>query len=99
MRDSEILKVNPSELLEATKQELRETKRELRSACDAVYGLSSELGELRIQLSFVKDKIQLANDRNRLILNSFTWKLGYLLMTPWRLSLWVFKHLRRVIKN
>ena len=87
MSSSEIRKVDPSDLLEATKQELLATKRELRTACDAVYGSSAELGELRAQLKLAKDEIRAAHDRNGLILNSFTWKLGYLLMTPRRLLL------------
>ena len=87
MSSSEIRKVDPSDLLEATKQELLATKRELRTACDAVYGSSAELGELRAQLKLAKDEIRAAHDRNGLILNSFTWKLGHLLMTPRRLLL------------
>ncbi len=87
MSSSEISKVDPSDLLEATKQELLATKRELRSACDAVYGSSAELGDLRVQLNLAKDEVKSAHDRNMLILNSFTWKLGYLLMTPRRLLL------------
>ncbi len=87
MSSSEIRKVDPSDLLEATKQELLATKRELRTACDAVYGSSAELGELRAQLKLAKDEIRAAHDRNGLILNSFTWKLGQLLMTPRRLLL------------
>ena len=87
MSSSEIRKVDPSDLLEATKQELLATKRELRTACDAVYGSSAELGELRAQLNLAKDEIRAAHDRNGLILNSFTWKLGHLLMTPRRLLL------------
>ena len=87
MSSSEIRKVDPSDLLEATKQELLATKRELRTACDAVYGSSAELGELRAQLNLAKDEIRAAHDRNGLILNSFTWKLGQLLMTPRRLLL------------
>ena len=87
MSSSEIRKVDPSDLLEATKQELLATKRELRTACDAVYGSSAELGELRAQLKLAKDAIRAAHDRNGLILNSFTWKLGQLLMTPRRLLL------------
>ena len=91
MSSSEIRKVDPSDLLEATKQELLATKRELRTACDAVYGSSAELGELRAQLNLAKDEIRAAHDRNGLILNSFTWKLGHLLMTPRRLLLRVLK--------
>ena len=87
MSSSEIRKVDPSDLLEATKQELLATKRELRTACDAVYGSSAELGELRAQLNLAKDEIRAAHDRNGLILNSFTWKLGHLLMTPRHLLL------------
>ena len=87
MSSSDIRKVDPSDLLEATKQELLATKRELRTACDAVYGSSAELGELRAQLKLAKDEIRAAHDRNGLILNSFTWKLGHLLMTPRRLLL------------
>ena len=87
MSSGEIQKVDPSDLLEATKQELLATKQELRTACDAVYGSSAELGELRAQLNLAKDEIRAAHDRNGLILNSFTWKLGQLLMTPRRLLL------------
>ena len=87
VRSSEILNEDPLDLLNATKQELFATKRELRSAVDAVCGLSSELAELRFQLDLAKDKMHIAQHRKRLILDSFTWKLGYLLMTPWRLLL------------
>jgi hypothetical protein len=76
--------------LEATKQELQATKQELLAASDAVYGSSAELGELRAQLNLAKDEVQRARDRNVLILNSATWKLGHLLMTPRRILLRVF---------
>jgi hypothetical protein len=69
--------------LEVTKQELQATKQELLAACDAVYGSSAELGELRAQLNLVRD-------RNTQILNSVTWKLGRLLMTPRRILLRFF---------
>jgi hypothetical protein len=95
MSSSEISKVDPSDLLEATKQELLTAKRELRSACDAVYGSSAELGELRAQLRLAKDEVQSAHDRKMLILNSFTWKLGYLLMTPRRVWLRILKIRRK----
>ena len=76
--------------LQATKQELQATKQELLAACDAVYGSSAELGELRAQLNLAKDEVQRARDRNTLILDSATWKLGHLLMTPRRILLRVF---------
>ena len=76
--------------LEATKQELQATKQELLAACDAVYGSSAELGELRVQLNVAKDKVRRAQNRNKLIVNSATWKLGYLLMAPRRILLRVF---------
>jgi len=76
--------------LQATKQELQATKQELLAACDAVYGSSAELGELRVQLNVAKDKVRRAQNRNKLIVNSATWKLGYLLMAPRRILLRVF---------
>ena len=76
--------------LQATKQELRATKQELLAACDAVYGSSAELGELRVQLNVAKDKVRRAQNRNKLIVNSATWKLGHLLMAPRRILLRVF---------
>ena len=76
--------------LQATKQELQATKQELLAACDAVYGSSAELGELRVQLNAAKDKVRRAQNRNKLIVNSATWKLGYLLMAPRRILLRVF---------
>ena len=79
-----------SNQLEATKQELQATKQELLAACDAVYGSSAELGELRVQLNVAKDKVRRAQNRNKLIVNSATWKLGHLLMAPRRILLRVF---------
>ncbi len=76
--------------LQATKQELQATKQELLAACDAVYGSSAELGELRVQLNVAKEKLRRAQNRNKLIVNSATWKLGHLLMAPRRLLLRVF---------
>ena len=76
--------------LQATKQELQATKQELLAACDAVYGSSAELGELRVQLNVAKDKVRRAQNRNKLIVNSATWKLVYLLMAPRRILLRVF---------
>ena len=76
--------------LQATKQELQATKQELLAACDAVYGSSAELGELRVQLNVAKDKVRRAQNRNKLIVNSATWKLGHLLMAPRRILLRVF---------
>ena len=76
--------------LQATKQELQATKQELLAACDAVYGSSAELGELRVQLNVAKDKVRRAQNRNKLIVNSATWKLGYSLMAPRRILLRVF---------
>ena len=79
-----------SNQLEATKQELQATKQELLAACDAVYGSSAELGELRVQLNVAKEKLRRAQNRNKLIVNSATWKLGHLLMAPRRILLRVF---------
>ena len=79
-----------SNQLEPTKQELQATKQELLAACDAVYGSSAELGELRVQLNVAKDKVRRAQNRNKLIVNSATWKLGHLLMAPRRILLRVF---------
>ena len=76
--------------LQATKQELQATKQELLAACDAVYGSSAELGELRVQLNVAKGKVRRAQNRNKLIVNSATWKLGHLLMAPRRILLRVF---------
>ena len=76
--------------LQATKQELQATKQELLAACDAVYGSSAELGELRVQLNVAKEKLRRAQNRNKLIVNSATWKLGHLLMAPRRILLRVF---------
>jgi len=76
--------------LQATKQELQATKQELLAACDAVYGSSAELGELRVQLNVAKEKLRRAQNRNKLIVNSATWKLGHLLMAPKRILLRVF---------
>ena len=84
-----------SNQLEATKQELQATKQELLAACDAVYGSSAELGELRVQLNVAKDKVRRAQNRNKLIVNSATWKLGYLLMAPRRILLRVFNIRRK----
>jgi chromosome segregation ATPase len=81
--------------LQATKQELQATKQELLAACDAVYGSSAELGELRVQLSVAKDKVRRAQNRNKLIVNSATWKLGHLLMAPRRILLRVFNIRRK----
>ena len=88
MSSSEIPKVDPSDLLEATKRDLREAR-------ETVYELSAELGELRVQLNLAKNEVQSAHDRNRLVLNSFTWKLGYLLMTPRRVWLRILKTRRK----
>ena len=71
-------------------QELQATKQELLAACDAVYGSSAELGELRVQLNVAKEKLRRAQNRNKLIVNSATWKLGHLLMAPRRILLRVF---------
>ena len=88
MSSSEFPKVDPSDLLEATKRDLREAR-------DTVYELSAELGELRVQLNLAKNEVQLAHDRNRFVLDSFTWKLGYLLMTPRRVWLRILKIRRK----
>ena len=81
--------------LQATKQELQATKQELLAACDAVYGSSAELGELRVQLNVAKEKLRRAQNRNKLIVNSATWKLGHLLMAPRRILLRVFNIRRK----
>ena len=70
--------------------QLEATKQELLAACDAVYGSSAELGELRVQLNVAKEKLRRAQNRNKLIVNSATWKLGHLLMAPRRILLRVF---------
>jgi len=70
--------------------QLEATKQELLAACDAVYGSSAELGELRVQLNVAKEKLRRAQNRNKLIVNSATWKLGHLLMAPKRILLRVF---------
>ena len=88
MSSSENPKVDPSDLLAATKRDLREAR-------ETVYELSAELGELRVQLNLAKNEVQSAHDRNRLVLNSFTWKLGYLLMTPRRVWLRILKTRRK----
>jgi hypothetical protein len=88
MSSSENPRVDPSDLLEATKRDLREAR-------ETVYELSAELGELRVQLNLAKNEVQSAHDRNRLVLNSFTWKLGLLLMTPRRVWLRILKIRRK----
>jgi hypothetical protein len=88
MSSSENPKVDPSDLLAATKRDLREAR-------ETVYELSAELGELRVQLNLAKNEVQSAHDRNRLVLNSFTWKLGLLLMTPRRVWLRILKIRRK----
>ena len=80
MSSSENPKVDPSDLLEATKRDLREAR-------DTVYELSAELGELRVQLDVIKEEVRETRDRNWVIINSFTWKLVQLLLTPKRLLL------------
>jgi hypothetical protein len=78
MSSSENPKVDPSDLLEATKRDLREAR-------ETVYELSAELGELRVQLDVIKEEVRETRDRNWVIINSFTWKLVQLLLTPKRL--------------
>jgi hypothetical protein len=80
MSSSEIPKVDPSDLLEATKQDLREAR-------DTVYELSAELGELRAQLDSAMDDYQQTRDENTAIVESFTWKLVQILMFPKRILL------------
>jgi hypothetical protein len=80
MSSSEFSKVDPSDLLEATKRDLREAR-------DTVYELSAELGELRVQLDVIKEEVRETRDRNWVIINSFTWKLVQLLLAPKRLLL------------
>lgn len=78
MSSSENPKVDPSDLLEATKRDLRE-------ACDTVYELSAELGELRAQFDAINEEVQVTRQWNLTIVNSFTWKFVHLLLTPKRL--------------
>jgi hypothetical protein len=80
MSSSENPRVDPLDLLEATKQDLRE-------ACETVYELSAELGELRVQLDVIKEEVRETRERNWVIINSFTWKLVQLLLAPKRLLL------------
>ncbi len=80
MSSSEFPKVDPSDLLEATKRDLREAR-------DTVYEFSAELGELRVQLDVIKEEVRETRDRNWVIINSFTWKLVQLLLAPKRLLL------------
>ena len=80
MSSSENPKVDPSDLLEATKRDLRE-------ACDTVYELSAELGELRAQLDAIIEEVRVTRQLNLTIVNSFTWKLVQLLLAPKRLLL------------
>jgi hypothetical protein len=80
MSSSENPRVDPLDLLEATKRDLREAR-------DTVYELSAELGELRVQLDVIKEEVRETRERNWVIINSFTWKLVQLLLTPKRLLL------------
>ena len=80
MSSSEFSKVDPSDLLEATKRDLREAR-------DTVYELSAELGELRAQLKSAEEEVRVTRDWNLTIVNSFTWKLVRLLLAPKRLLL------------
>jgi hypothetical protein len=80
MSSSEIPKVDPSDLLEATKRDLREAR-------ETVYELSAELGELRAQLDSAIDEVRQTRDWNLTIINSFTWKLIQVLLTPKRILL------------
>jgi hypothetical protein len=80
MSSSEIPKVDPSDLLEATKQDLRKAR-------ETVYELSAELGELRAQLDSAMDDYQQTRDENTAIVESFTWKLVQILISPKRILL------------
>jgi hypothetical protein len=80
MSSSEIPKVDPSVLLEATKRDLREAR-------ETVYELSAELGELRAQLDSAKDDYRQTRDENTAIVESFTWKLVQILISPKRVLL------------
>ena len=80
MSSSEIPKVDPSDLLEATKQDLREAR-------ETVYELSAELGELRAQLDSAMDDFRQTRDENTAIVESFTWKLVQILISPKRILL------------
>jgi hypothetical protein len=80
MSSSEIPKVDPSVLLEATKQDLSEAR-------ETVYELSAELGELRAQLDSAMDDFRQTRDENTAIVESFTWKLVQILMFPKRILL------------
>ena len=80
MSSSEIPKVDPSDLLEATKQDLREAR-------ETVYELSAELGELRAQLDSAIDEVHQTRDWNLTIVNSFTWKIIQVLISPKRILL------------
>ena len=80
MSSSEIPKVDPSDLLEVTKRDLREAR-------ETVYELSAELGELRAQLKSAEEEVRVTRDWNLTIVNSFTWKLVRLLLAPKRLLL------------
>ena len=80
MSSSEFSEVDPSDLLEATKRDLRESR-------DTVYELSAELGELRAQLKSAEEEVKANREWNLLVVNSFTWKLVQLLLAPKRLLL------------
>jgi hypothetical protein len=80
MSRSEIPKVDPSDLLEATKQDLREAR-------ETVYELNAELGELRAQLDSAMDDFRQTRDENTTIVESFTWKLVQILISPKRILL------------
>ena len=88
MSSSEIRKVDPSDLLEATKRDLRESR-------DTVYELSAELGELRAQLKSAEEEVKANREWNLLVVNSFTWKLVQLLLAPKRLLLRVLNIRRK----
>ena len=80
MSSSEIRKVDPSDLLEATKRDLREAR-------ETVYELSAELGELRAKLDSAKDDFRQTRDENTAIIESFTWKFVQILISPKRILL------------
>ena len=88
MSSGEFPKVDPSDLLEATKRDLREAR-------ETVYELSAELGELRVQLDVIKEEVRVTRDWNLTIVNSFTWKLVQLLLAPKRLLLRVLNIRRK----
>ena len=88
MSSSEFSEVDPSDLLEATKRDLRESR-------DTVYELSAELGELRAQLKSAEEEVKANREWNLLVVNSFTWKLVQILISPKRMLLRVLNIRRK----